>query len=74
MKPMNQQITVTKLRKALQKAEKEGLGDRLVVVSDDVEGNGIHGAFYSVTKGEELEGTCISDSETEDLSKLVCIG
>ena len=71
---MSQQITVTELRKALQKAEKEGLGDRLVVLSDDVEGNGIHGAFYTVTKGEELEGTYVSDSETKDLSKLVCIG
>lgn len=71
---MNKQITVTELRKALQEAEKEGLGNRLVVVSDDVEANGIHGAFYTITKGEELEGTHISDSETKDLSKLVCIG
>lgn len=68
------QLTVTELRKALQKAEKEGLGNRLLVTSDDEEGNGLHGIWYGVTKCEELAGINICDSVTEDVTKLVCIG
>lgn len=68
------QLTVTELRKALQKAEKEGLGDRLLVTSDDEEGNGLHGIWYGVTKCEKLAGIAICDSSTEDVTKLVCIG
>lgn len=68
------QLTVTELRKALQKAEKEGLGNRLLVTSDDEEGNGLHGIWYGVTKGEELRGIYIGDSVTEDVTKIVCIG
>lgn len=72
------QLTVTELRKLLQKAEKEGLGNRLVVTSNDEEGNGLHGIWYGVTKGEELTdglwGVEIEDSETTELTKIVCIG
>lgn len=72
------QLTVTELRKLLQKAEKEGLGNRLVITSIDAEGNGYRGLWYGVTKGEELTdglwGVDIEDSETTDPTKIVCIG
>ena len=68
------QFTVTELRKALQDAEKRGFGDRLVVTADDEEGNGLHGIWYGVTPCEDLAGIDISDSETTDVTKLVCIG
>jgi hypothetical protein len=71
------QLTVTELRKLLQKAEREGLGDRLVITSNDVEENGYHGLWYGVTQGEELTDgfwtVDIEESETTDITKLVCI-
>lgn len=68
------QLTITELRKALQDAEKQGFGDRLIVTADDEEGNGFHGIYFAVTPGEELAGSDIYDSETTDVTKLVCIG
>lgn len=72
------QLTITELRVALQKAEAAGLGDRLVITANDVEGNGYHGVWYPIQKGEELQigkcGVYLSDSETMDPKKLACIG
>lgn len=68
------QLTVTELRKLLQEEEKRGNGDKLLITSDDEEGNGFHGIWYGCTPGTELTGEYINDSETQDLNRIICIG
>lgn len=80
------QHTVKQLYEELGELIKAGHGDRALVISDDNEGNGYHGMFYSPSLGEELiesaaecgfptdgiEG--LYDSAVTDPKKLVVIG
>lgn len=74
------QLTVQELYNLLTVAMVEGHGDKLVVVSDDVEGNGYHGLFYGVTADTETVSQCIgfsngiSDSLEHRADKIVIIG
>ena len=51
---MYEQLTVSELRQQLQKLENRGLGDCKVVLSDDEECNGYHGAFCSAEAGADM--------------------
>lgn len=72
------QLTIKDLKKACDVAIKEGLGDKIIVISDDSEGNGFHGLFYAFTQieGEDKEyyKNSINDSATYDVEKIIILG
>lgn len=72
------QIRVGQLYDELSKAVKQGLSDKLIVISNDSEGNGYHGLFYGITSGEDakeiLSYADITDSESENPDELVILG
>ena len=51
MKP----ITVKELKKACEEQIKKGNGDKVIMISQDDEGNGYHYLWYSFTTMEEME-------------------
>lgn len=70
------QLTIKDLKKACDVAIKEGLGDKIIVISDDNEGNAYHGLFYTFTQIEESvkEYYKIYDSVEKDINKIVILG
>lgn len=74
------QMTVLRLFNALQKEIAKGNGDKLVVISDDVEGNGYHGLWFGVTSNVAEIAECldvsngVSDSETDEPERIVILG
>jgi hypothetical protein len=73
---MNKQITVKMLKAFCEKQIKNGNGNRMIVISNDNEGNGFHGLFYGFTpinKGEE-SFYAISDSVSEDINEIIILG
>ena len=73
---MNKQMTINDLKKLCDKYVKSGHGERMIVLSNDNEGNGFHGLFYGFTfilKGEESLYP-INDSVSEDIDKIVILG
>ena len=46
-------ITVKQLYKDLKKRVEKGQGDYPIFISDDEEGNGFHGLFYTTTCAED---------------------
>lgn len=48
-------ITVKELYKDCEKQIKKGNGDKVIMISDDDEGNGYHYLWYSFTTMEEFE-------------------
>lgn len=69
-----EQLTVKDLRKFCEQEIKAGNGDKLIVVSDDNEGNGFHGLFYGFTPCTEDYDGYIYDSTTNDIKKLIALG
>lgn len=74
-----QQLTINDLFKILKNEIKKGNGEKYVLVSNDVEGNGFHGLWYGVTSKEEdvvqlMEWSEITDSITYDAKKIVILG
>lgn len=63
MKPM----TVKRLKKLCEEQIAKGNGDKIVILSDDDEGNGYHNCFYEFTEnvaGNDLRGE-IEEPETK---------
>lgn len=81
---MYEQLTVSKLRQQLQNLENRGLGDCKVILGDDEEGNGYHGAYIGADAGVDIakgfkdygldaSDIRISDSTTNEFKELVFI-
>ena len=72
------QLTLNDLKKQVDKAVKEGHGDKYVVISDDNEGNGFHGLFFGVTtlskEDWEFYEEANYDSIVRDYRYLVIVG
>lgn len=70
------QLTVKDLFNACKKEMAKGNADRKIVVSDDNEGNGFHGLFYSFTEIAENEKELfpIYDSQETDIKKILVLG
>lgn len=76
MSKKNKQMTINDLKRLCDSYVKSGYGDRMIVISNDSEGNGFHGLFYGFTfilKGEEKMYP-IEDSTSEDINKIVILG
>lgn len=70
------QLTVKDVYEACKKEIANGNGDKLVVISDDPEGNAYHGLFYDFTKVKktEKEDYPIYDSLETDPTKVMILG
>lgn len=68
------QLTVNDLYKHCQEQIKKGNGDKLIVISDDNEGNGFHGLFYDFTEITDSYGDMISDSIADTPDKAIILG
>ena len=54
----------------------KGNADKIIVISDDNEGNGFHGLFYGFTiiEVKEKHYYSINDSHSDDVEKIVILG
>lgn len=70
------QLSVKDLLEICKKEVEKGNGDRLIVISDDNEGNGYHGMFYgfTVVKEEDKDYYPIYDSQETDTNEIVVLG
>ena len=77
---MSQQLTVRMLYKMALKEIHKGNGEKMVVISDDTEGNGYHGLFFGFTSSENGIKECLEasngiyDSESENPQEIVILG
>ena len=73
---MSKQITVSKLKALCDKQIKLGNGNRMIVISDDNEGNGFHGLFFGFTTIDksEKDGFPIYDSVSENVDEIIVLG
>lgn len=79
---MAEQFTVERLAKYLQQAIKKHpeIAKKLVVISDDTEGNGYHGLYFGLTYTESGVKECIEcsngvyDTDTDEPSKIAILG
>ena len=51
---MNKPITVKQLKNLCEQEIKKGNGDKVIMISDDDEGNGYHYLWYSFTDFKEI--------------------
>lgn len=73
------QLTVNDLLSLCADAKKNGYGDKQIIISNDVEGNGYHGLWYGLTTDPAdikmiVDGIYISDSNTDNPEDLVILG
>ena len=75
-----QQITVKVLYELVQKEMLKGNGDKMIVLSDDNEGNGYHGMFFGfVSAPKTVKATIdasngVYDSVSENPKEIVILG
>lgn len=74
------QMTVKKLYNELKELVEQGMGSKLVVVTDDNEGNAYHGIYYSCTSDPKKVKVNIEasnglyDSQETNYDNIVIIG
>lgn len=70
------QLTVKDLLAICKKEVQKGNGDRIIVISDDNEGNAYHGLFYHFTIIDESEKEFfeVYDSQEHDINKIIVLG
>jgi hypothetical protein len=70
------QLTIRDLKRMCDEQIRKGNADKMIVISDDNEGNGFHGLFYGFTiiKKKEKEWFTISDSNSDDVEKIIILG
>jgi hypothetical protein len=68
-----EQMTVKALMEFCKKEIEAGNGDKMIVISDDNEGNGYHGLFYAFTEADDFVDY-IFDSKSDDPDKIIVLG
>ena len=68
-----EQMTVKALMEFCKKEIEAGNGDKIIVISDDNEGNGYHGLFYAFTPADDFVDY-IYDSQSRDPNKIIVLG
>lgn len=62
---MNKPITVEQLKRIVDEEVRNGNGDKVIMISDDDEGNGYHYLWYAMATAQEVLGgwneDCIND-------------
>lgn len=75
-----EQITIKMLYEMAKQEIEKGNGDKLIVLSDDNEGNGYHGMFFGFTsKVKDIkdcteDGTNVYDSHSNNPKEIVILG
>jgi len=75
-----EQLTVKDLYLELDRLVKQGMGDKKIIIADDIEGNHYHGCFFSCISEPSEVNDCITVSsglfETQETNpdNLVIIG
>lgn len=73
-----EQIKLKDLYQACKRLMKEGHGEKSLVLSDDNEGNGYHGMFFTLTviTPENKDGFIglINDNTESDLKNIIIVG
>ena len=75
-----EQMTILRLFNVLKKEIDKGNGNKLIVISDDNEGNGYHGMFYGVTSDVNqiadivYNSNGIYDSDSININDIVILG
>jgi hypothetical protein len=73
-----QQMKLKDLYKACQKLMKEGKGEKTLILSDDNEGNGYHGMFYTLTEISDEDAKyyqgCVYDTNEEEVTNCIVVG
>jgi hypothetical protein len=66
------------LKALCEKQIANGNGNRMIVISDDNEGNGFHGLFYGFTpleeKDKDIYADYIYDSVSNDMNEIIILG
>lgn len=71
------QVTVKELADSLNSLVERGFGDKKIVLSDDNEGNGFHGCFFTTTSDKESIKhfvKSLSDSAEMNPDNIIIIG
>lgn len=68
------QLTVKELLRQCEIQVKKGNGDKVIIISDDNEGNGFHGLFYDFTENLDSFRDMISDSVEDTSDKAIILG
>lgn len=69
-----EQLTVKDLLRKCEEEIANGNGDKNIVISDDNEGNGYHGLFYSFTPVDDDFKNDIYDSRTNSPDDTIILG
>lgn len=75
-----EQITIKMLYEMAKQEIEKGNGDKLIVLSNDNEGNGYHGMFFGFTsKVNDIKectenGTNVYDSHSDNPKEIVILG
>lgn len=68
-----EQMTVKALMEFCKQEIANGNGDKMIVISDDNEGNGYHGLFYAFTEANDFVDA-IYDSQSTDPDQIIVLG
>lgn len=68
-----EQMTVNALMEFCKKEIAAGNGDKMIVISNDNEGNGYHGLFYAFTAADDFIDD-VYDSRSTDPDKIIVLG
>lgn len=73
-----QQIKLKELYAVCKKLMKEGHGNKTLVLSDDNEGNGYHGMFFTLTvitpDNKSAFAGMVSDNQEPNLENMIIVG
>lgn len=67
------QMTVKELMEFCKKEVEAGNGDKMIVISDDNEGNGYHGLFWQFSPADDFVDS-IYDSKSTDPNEIIVLG
>lgn len=67
------QMTVKALLEICKEQIAKGNGNKMIVISDDNEGNGYHGLFYGFTPADEFVD-CVYDSKSTKPDEIIVLG
>lgn len=71
---LNGQLRLRDLYAACRLQMEKGNGDKVLVVSDDNEGNGYHGMFFAISPCEPDTARLIYDSNENRPSNILIVG
>ncbi len=69
-----EEMTIKKLKKLCEEQIKKGNGDKIIMISDDDEGNGYHYLYYAFTPAKELLEDYMYNEKVAKLEDTIILG